>query len=132
MKTSNGKYIAPQQIENLLTNNNYISQFVLIAEGRQFVSALIVPNFEFLQDYIKKNNIPFTNWEELVKKDEIIRLYRDKIAELEHDLSDFEKIKKFTLMPAEFDINTGEITPTLKVKRNVVLKKYADIIEKMY
>lgn len=132
MKTSNGKYIAPQQIENLLTNNNYISQIVLIAEGRQFVSALIVPNFEFLEDYIKKNNIPFINWEELVKKDEIIRLYKDKIAELEHDLSDFEKVKKFTLMPAEFDINTGEITPTLKVKRNVVLKKYADIIEKMY
>ncbi|EJL70072.1 AMP-dependent synthetase/ligase [Chryseobacterium populi] len=132
MKTSNGKYIAPQQIENLLTNNNYIQQIVLIAEGRQFVSALIVPNFEFLDDYIKKNNIPFTNWEELVKKEEIIHLYKDKISELEHDLSDFEKVKKFTLMPSEFDINTGEITPTLKVKRNVVLKKYADIIEKMY
>ncbi|MEY8759543.1 AMP-dependent synthetase/ligase [Chryseobacterium tongliaoense] len=132
MKTSNGKYIAPQQIENLLTNNNYIQQIVLIAEGRQFVSALIVPNFEFLEDYIKKSNIPFTNWEELVKKEEIIRLYKDKISELEHDLSDFEKVKKFTLMPSEFDINTGEITPTLKVKRNVVLKKYADIIEKMY
>lgn len=132
MKTSNGKYIAPQQIENLLTNNNYIGQIVLIAEGRQFVSALIVPNFEFLEDYIKKNNIPFTTWEELVKKDEIIRLYKDKINELQHDLSDFEKVKKFTLMPAEFEINTGEITPTLKIKRNVVLKKYADIIEKMY
>lgn len=132
MKTSNGKYIAPQQIENLLTNNNYIQQIILIAEGRQFVSALIVPNFEFLENYTKKNNIPFTNWEELVKKEEIIRLYKDKINELQHDLSDFEKVKKFTLMPAEFEINTGEITPTLKVKRNVVLKKYADIIEKMY
>ena len=61
MKTSNGKYIAPQQIENLLTNNNFIQQIMLIAEGRQFVSALIVPNFEFLQDYIKKNNIPLPN-----------------------------------------------------------------------
>jgi long-chain acyl-CoA synthetase len=132
MKTSNGKYIAPQQIENLLTNNNYIQQIVLIAEGRQFVSALIVPNFEFLEDYRKKNNIPFTNWEEFVKKEEIIRLYKDKINELQHDLSDYEKVKKFTLMPAEFEINTGEITPTLKVKRNVVLKKYADLIEKMY
>jgi long-chain acyl-CoA synthetase len=69
MKTSNGKYIAPQQIENLLTNNNFIQQIMLIAEGRQFVSALIVPNFEFLQDYIKKNNIPFTNWEEAVKNE---------------------------------------------------------------
>lgn len=132
MKTSNGKYIAPQQIENLLTNNNYIQQIILIAEGRQFVSALIVPNFEFLEDYIKKNNIPFTNWEDLVKKEEIIQLYKDKIKELQHDLSDFEKVKKFTLMPAEFEINTGEITPTLKIKRNVVLKKYADLIEKMY
>lgn len=132
MKTSNGKYIAPQQIENLLTNNNYIQQILLIAEGRQFVSALVVPNFEFLKDYLKKNNIPFTNWEEMVKKKEIIDLYKDKIKELQHELSDFEKVKKFTLMPSEFEIGNGEITPTLKIKRNVVLKKYADIIEKMY
>ncbi|PQA90606.1 AMP-dependent synthetase [Chryseobacterium shigense] len=132
MKTSNGKYIAPQQIENLLTNNNFIQQIMLVAEGRQFVSALIVPNFEFLQDYIKKNNIPFTKWEEIVKDDKIINLYKEKIKELQEHLADYEKVKKFTLMPAEFDINTGEITPTLKVKRNVVLKKYADIIEKMY
>lgn len=132
MKTSNGKYIAPQQIENLLTNNNFIQQIMLVAEGKQFVSALIVPNFEFLQDYIKKNNIPFTNWEEIVKNDKIISFYKEKIKELQNHLADYEKVKKFTLMPAEFDINTGEITPTLKVKRNVVLKKYADIIEKMY
>ncbi|QBA20324.1 long-chain fatty acid--CoA ligase [Chryseobacterium indologenes] len=132
MKTSNGKYIAPQQIENLLTNNNFIQQIMLIAEGRQFVSALIVPNFEFLQDYIKKNNIPFTNWEGAVKNEKVIDLYKEKIKELQGHLADYEKVKKFTLMPAEFDINTGEITPTLKVKRNVVIKKYADIIEKMY
>lgn len=132
MKTSNGKYIAPQQIENILTNNNYISQIVLIAEGRQFVSALIVPNFEFLEDYAKKNNFSFSNREELVQKKEIIDLYKDKIKELEHELSDYEKVKKFTLMPSEFEISSGEITPTLKVKRAVVLKKYADIIEKMY
>jgi len=132
MKTSNGKYIAPQQIENILTNNNFISQIVLIAEGRQFVSALIVPNFEFLKDYLKKINIPFTNWEEIVQKKEINDFYKDKIKELQHSLSDFEKVKKFTLMPAEFEIGSGEITPTLKVKRNVVLKKYADSIEKMY
>ncbi|MCW3170106.1 long-chain fatty acid--CoA ligase [Chryseobacterium sp. 09-1422] len=132
MKTSNGKYISPQQIENVLTNNNFISQIVLIAEGRQFVSALIVPNFEFLKDYVSKNNIPFTNWEDAVQKKEIIDLYKDKIKELQHELSDYEKVKKFTLMPSEFEISSGEITPTLKVKRAVVLKKYADLIEKMY
>ncbi len=132
MKTSNGKYIAPQQIENLLTNNNFIQQIVLIAEGRQFVSALVVPNFEFLQDFIKKNNIPFTDWKQIVKNGTVHDFYKEKIKELQNDLSDFEKVKKFTLMPAEFDINTGEITPTLKVKRNVVFKKYAEIIEEMY
>lgn len=132
MKTSNGKYIAPQQIENLLTNNNFIQQIVLIAEGRQFVSALIVPSFEFLQDFIKKNNIQFTNWEEIVKNEKVHDFYKEKIKELQSHLSDFEKVKKFTLMPAEFEISSGEITPTLKVKRNVVLKKYADLIEKMY
>ncbi|MCA6067646.1 long-chain fatty acid--CoA ligase [Chryseobacterium sp. RG1] len=132
MKTSNGKYIAPQQIENLLTNNNFIQQIVLIAEARQFVSALIVPNFEFLQDFIKKNNIPFTNWTEVVKNEKVVHFYKEKIQELQSHLSDFEKVKKFTLMPAEFEINSGEITPTLKIKRNVVLKKYADVIEKMY
>lgn len=132
MKTSNGKYIAPQMIENLLTNNNFIQQIVLIAEGKQFVSALIVPNFEFLSDHLKKKNIPFTNWDELVKKKEILDLYKEKINEIQQHLSDFEKVKKFTLMPAEFEIGSGEITPTLKIKRNIVLKKYADIIEKMY
>lgn len=132
LKTSNGKYIAPQQIENILTNNNYIQQIVLIAEGKQFVSALIVPNFEFLTEHLKKNNIAFTNWEEIVEKKEITTFYREKIGELQNHLADFEKVKKFTLMPAEFEITTGEITPTLKVKRNVVLKKYAHLVEKMY
>ncbi|WP_175622136.1 AMP-dependent synthetase/ligase [Chryseobacterium schmidteae] len=132
MKTSNGKYIAPQMIENLLTNNNFIQQIVLIAEGKQFVSALIVPNFEFLSDHLKKKNIPFTNWDELVKKKEVIDFYKEKINEIQQHLSDFEKVKKFTLMPAEFEIGAGEITPTLKIKRNIVLKKYANIIEKMY
>lgn len=132
MKTSNGKYIAPQPVENLLTNNNFIQQIILIAEGRQFVSALIVPNFEFLKDYLKKNNIPFTQWEEMVKNEKVNDFYKEKIKELQSELSDYEKVKKFTLMPSEFDINTGEITPTLKIKRNVVLKRYAELIEKMY
>jgi long-chain acyl-CoA synthetase len=73
-----------------------------------------------------------TTWEETLKNDKIMDFYKEKIKELQSQLSDYEKVKKFTLMPAEFEISTGEITPTLKVKRNVVLKKYADLIEKMY
>ncbi|MCL1666476.1 long-chain fatty acid--CoA ligase [Elizabethkingia ursingii] len=132
LKTSNGKYIAPQQVENILSNNNYIQQVMVIAEGRQFVSALIVPNFEFLKGELSKMNIPFTNWSEIVKNEEINKLYKAKIDEFQASLASFEKVKKFTLMPAEFEIGSGEITPTLKIKRKVVSEKYKDLIERMY
>ncbi len=132
MKTSNGKYITPQPIENLLSNNHLINQAMIIAEGKPFVTALIVPNFESLQEQITKMNIPFTNWEELVNLDKIKELYREKMEEIQKSLSGFEKVKKFILMPAEFEISSGEITPTLKVKRNVILKKYEALIDKMY
>ncbi|PUB26720.1 long-chain acyl-CoA synthetase [Elizabethkingia sp. YR214] len=132
LKTSNGKYIAPQQVENILSNNNYIQQVMVIAEGRQFVSALIVPNFEFLKGELSKMNIPFTNWSEIVKNEEINKLYKAKIEEFQTSLASFEKVKKFTLMSAEFEIGSGEITPTLKIKRKVVSEKYKDLIEQMY
>lgn len=132
MKTSNGKYITPQPIENLLSNNNFINQVMIIAEGKPYVTALIIPNFEALQEQLEKKNIPFTSWEEIVETDSVKEFYREKIDEIQKGLSGFEKVKKFTIMPAEFEINSGEITPTLKVKRNVVLKKYADVVDKMY
>ncbi|MDV3865793.1 AMP-dependent synthetase [Elizabethkingia anophelis] len=132
LKTSNGKYIAPQQVENILSNNNYIQQVMVVAEGRQFVSALIVPNFEFLKGELSKMNIPFTSWNEIVKDEAINKLYKTKIEEFQTSLASFEKVKKFVLMPAEFEIGSGEITPTLKIKRKVVSEKYKDLIEQMY
>ena len=132
MKTSNGKYIAPQPIENLLSNNNFINQAMIVAEGKPFVTALIIPNFEALQEVISKMNIPFTSWQGIVDSEKIKEFYREKIDEIQKGLSGFEKVKKFVLMPAEFEINSGEITPTLKVKRNVVLQKYSKLVDKMY
>ncbi|NAW50248.1 AMP-binding protein [Elizabethkingia argentiflava] len=132
LKTSNGKYIAPQQVENTLSNNSYIQQVMVIAEGRQFVSALIVPNFEFLKAMLEKMNIPFTSWEDILNREEIVKLYRTKIEEFQRILASFERVKKFILMPAEFEMGSGEITPTLKIKRKVVLEKYKDLIERMY
>lgn len=132
MKTSNGKYIAPQPIENSLTNNGFIDHAMIIAEGKPFVTAIIVPNFETLKAQIEKMNIKFSSWEELVEKEEVKDFYRQSISEIQSNDSGFEKIKKFVILPSEFDINSGEITPTLKVKRNVVLKKYEEAIEKMY
>lgn len=132
MKTSNGKYVAPQPIENLLSNNNYIQQVMVVAEGKPFVTALVVPNFEFLMEKLKEMKIPFTNWKDIIDLQQIKDLYHQKIEEIQHSLSGFEKVKKFTLMPAEFEISSGEITPTLKIKRNIVLQKYQELIEKMY
>ncbi|WP_187477962.1 AMP-dependent synthetase/ligase [Amniculibacterium sp. G2-70] len=132
MKTSNGKYIAPQPIENLLSNNNYIQQVMLIAEDKPFVSALIVPNFEFLQEKLKDLNIPFTDWKSIIDLPKIKELYKEKIDEVQQSLSGVEKVKKFILMPTEFEISSGEITPTLKIKRNIVLQKYQSLIDEMY
>lgn len=132
MKTANGKYVAPQPIENLLSNNNYIQQVMVVAEDKPFVSALVVPNFEFLKDELAKLKIPFTDWKEVVQMPAVKELYRRKIEEFQHSLSGFEKVKKFTLMPNEFEISTCEITPTLKIKRNIVNEKYRDLIDKMY
>lgn len=132
MKTSNGKYVAPQPIENILSNNNFIQQAMVVAEGKPFVTAIIVPNFEALKEYLPKLNIPFTSWEEVVKLDKIKEFYHQKLEEIQQSLAGFEKVKKFTLMPAEFEVGSGEITPTLKIKRNIVLDKYAALIDKMY
>lgn len=132
MKTSNGKYVAPQPLENLLSNNNFVNQVMVVAEGKPFVTALIIPNFEALKEQVEKMNVTFTTWEEIVNSEKIKEFYHEKIDEIQKGLSGFEKVKKFVLMPAEFEINSGEITPTLKVKRNVVLKKYADVIDRMY
>lgn len=132
MKTSNGKYIAPQPIENSLSNDQLIDHAMIVAEGKPFVTAVIIPNFEALKMQVEKMNIKFTSWEEIVEKEEIKELYRSKISEIQANQSGFEKIKRFVLLPSEFEIGSGEITPTLKVKRSVVLSKYESVIEQMY
>ena len=132
MKTSNGKYIAPQPIENLLSNNNFVNQIMLVAEGKPYVSALITPNFEALEEKLKSLQIPFTNWIDVVENEKVKVFYHQLIDGIQKNLPGFEKVKKFTLLPAEFEISSGEITPTLKVKRNIVSKKYEKEIEKMY
>jgi len=132
MKTSNGKYIAPQPIENMFSNNSYINQILLIADDKPFVSALIVPNFETLEEKVKTFGITFTNWKEVVENENVQAFYQKLIDDIQIDLPGFEKIKKFILMPADFEIQNGEITPTLKIKRNIVLEKYADKINLIY
>lgn len=132
MKTSGGKYIAPQHIETVLKEDFFFENVATIGDGRQYVSALIVPFFEALENYAHKKEIPFTARKELVKDPAIIEFYRKRIDIQTTDLGQVEKIKKFTLLADEFTQEGGELTATSKLKRKFINEKYKDIIEAMY
>jgi long-chain acyl-CoA synthetase len=131
-KTSNGKYIAPQAIELSLSGNKYIEQCAVIGDEHKFVSALVVPSFEALEAYAESNEIPFQSREELIAKDEIIRFYQSIIEERQKNFASYETIKRFTLLSKPFSMELGELTDTLKLRRNVIAKNYAEQIQAMY
>ncbi|UKH18995.1 AMP-dependent synthetase/ligase [Actinobacillus pleuropneumoniae] len=132
MKTSNGKYIAPQYIEGKIGKDKFIEQIAIIADAKKYVSALIVPCFESLEEYAKQLNIKYQDRMELVKHSEIVQLFEKRINELQKELAHFEQIKKFTLLPQAFSVKMEEITPTLKLRRKVILERYRKQIESMY
>jgi long-chain acyl-CoA synthetase len=130
--TAGGKNVAPQPIENILKTNPYISNAMVIGDKKKFVSALIVPDFDKLVDYAQYNKIPYENLSELVKDERVINFLHSEVDRSTPGLSSYEKVKKIALLDRDFEIEKGEITPTLKVKRNIVEKKYAGLIESMY
>lgn len=130
-KTSNGKYIAPQAIEMVMSGDNYIEQIAVIGDQRKFVSALIVPAYPLLEKYAGEKGISFERREELVKNKDIIRFIEARVEEHQKNLASYEKIKRFTLLPEPFMMGC-ELTDTLKLRRPVVLQKYATEIEAMY
>jgi len=132
MKTSGGKYIAPQKLETALINDAFIEQIAVIGDQQKYVTALAVPSFENLKKYAVKNKISFKDIEELINHSQIKEFFEKRFAALQKEFAMFEKIKKFTLLPKEFSIEAGEITATLKLKRKVIQKKYKELIEKMY
>ena len=132
MKTSNGKYIAPQLIEGKVGKYNLIEQIAVIADGKKFVSALIVPNYEMLSQAFKDLNIKYKNTAELIKHNQVIEYIGKQLQKFQSDLPDYEQIKKFTLLPTAFSIERNEITPTLKLRRKVIYANYSREIEAMY
>jgi long-chain acyl-CoA synthetase len=130
--TAGGKNISPQNIENTLSADLYIEQAVTIGEGKKYLSAIIVPNFNELASYAMTQGIPFTSNEDLIEKPVVLTFYNEKIKELMKDYARVEQIRKFTLLPHEFSIETGELTPTLKLKRKVINEKYSPVIASMY
>lgn len=131
-KTSNGKYIAPQMIESKLLVDRYIDQIAIIADERKFVSALIVPDYALLEEYARTNDIAFGSREQLCVDTRIYRMMMERIATIQQQLAHYEQVKRFTLLPRPFTMAEGELTNTLKLKRQVIYRNFSDEIEKMY
>lgn len=112
--------------------DRYIDQISIIADQRKFVSALIVPEYQQVENYAKDHHIAYTDMKDLLQKTEIQELFRMRIETLQQEFAHYEQIKRFTLLPEPFSMERGELTNTLKIKRPVLLKNYAAEIEKMY
>lgn len=131
-KTSNGKYIAPQQIESKLIVDRFIDQIVVIADRHKYVSALIVPSYTLLQEYAKQQGIAHKSLEELCNNPQIHRYLSERINTLQQDLAYYEQVKRFRLLPQPFSMERNEITSTLKMRRKVIFEHYSEEIESMY
>ena len=130
--TSGGKKVAPQPIENALKSNPLIGEIVMIGNTRNFPAALVVPNFANLEKWAREQGVPFASREALVADPRVVELYDRTVQELMKPYAQYERIKKSALLPREFSIETGELTPKLSVKRRVVEEKYKDLIDRMY
>ena len=131
-KTSNGKYIAPQMIESLLLVDKYIDQIATVANERKFVSALIVPQFQLLEQWARDNGIAFANREELCANQRVCGMIMERIQTLQQTLAPYEQVKKITLIPRNFSMEAGELTNTLKIRRTEIYKNYGSLIDRMY
>jgi long-chain acyl-CoA synthetase len=131
-KTSGGKYVAPQPIENKFKESLYIDQVMVIGEGQKFPSALIVPNFDNLKEWATKHDLSYQNNAELIKEQRVCSLLQNEIDEMNKNFGSWEQIKKFELLSDAWGVDTGELTPTLKLKRRILSEKYKSLISKIY
>lgn len=131
-KTSGGKYVAPLAIENKLKESPFVEQVMLLGADRKFVSALIVPSFPNLREWTRKNNIADSNNEELLHNPAVINMFKELVESFNKFFNHVEQVKKFELLPDEWSVDTGEMTPKLSLKRKVVMEKYRDAIERIY
>ncbi|WP_459176419.1 AMP-dependent synthetase/ligase [Ewingella americana] len=132
MKTSGGKYIAPQRIEGTLVQDRYIEQAAVIADAKHFVSALIVPDFNALIEYAQTHHIDYLNRESLLKNEQILSLFTYRVREIQHELASYEQVKKFALLTSPFTMEAGELTPTLKLRRKIILQRYKKEVDTFY
>ncbi len=131
-KTSGGKYVAPQPIENKLKESPFVEQVMVVGSERKFVGALIVPSFTALREWMKEKDIPYTTNEDVIHHPKVLELYRELVESFNQFFNHVEQIKKFELLPREWTIETGEMTPKMSLKRKVVMEKFRDAVERIY
>ena len=131
-KTSLGKYVNPDVVEGKFSISGFIEQIVVVGENQKFAAALIRPDFAFLKDWCKAHNIAFTTNEEMIQNEEVKKRYDREVKKLNEGLGEVEKIKKYQLIADEWTIGNGILTPTLKVKRKVVMQRYSEQIDKLF
>ncbi|CAN5359700.1 long-chain fatty acid--CoA ligase [soil metagenome] len=131
-KTSGGKYVAPQPIENKMKESPFVEQMMVVGAEQKFVGALIVPSIPNLKEWMRQQQIAFTSNEEAVHHPAVLDLYRKLIDSFNEFFNHVEQVKRFELLPNEWTIDSGELTPTLKLKRKVIMEKYKDAIERIY
>jgi long-chain acyl-CoA synthetase len=131
-KTSGGKYVAPQPVENKMKESPFVEQIMLVGDNKRFVSALIVPSFAKLKEWSKQHGIQFTSNEEIIKNSMVLALYEDAVSEYNQLFNQVEQVKKFTLMSREWGIAYDEMTPKMSIKRKVILSHFEKEIEAMY
>lgn len=131
-KTSGGKYVAPQPIENKMKESQWIEQMMVVGSEQKFAGALIVPSFKALQGWCKENGIEFSSNDAIIKNEKVVDLIKETVAHYNKNINQVEQIKRFELLPKEWSTDGGELTPTLKLKRKVITEKYSDAINKIY
>lgn len=127
-----GKNIYPGPIEDLFKTSKWIDQIVVVGEGQNFMAAIIVPDFEVIGKFAKEHGLKFSSNEELIELDGVQDIYKKELRSFSKELASHEKIRDFRLVPTEFTVETGEITPTLKVKRRIIADKYGHLIEDIF
>jgi len=131
-KTSGGKYVAPQPIENRMKESPFVEQMMVVGADQKFVGALIVPSMPNLKEWLRLKGIPFTTNEDVVHHPKVLELYRELIDSFNKFFNQVEQVKRFELLPNEWTIDSGELTPTLKLKRKVIMEKYKPILDRIY
>ncbi len=131
-KTSGGKYVAPQPIENKMKESEFIEQMMIVGAEEKFVGALIVPSIANLKEWMAHKEINFTTIQDVIHNPKVLTLYKEIIESFNQSFNHVEQVKKFELLPEEWTIDTGELTPTLKLKRKVIMEKYKDAVQRIY